>query len=317
MKKIRLGVLGAAKILEKSVGQSILLSPTVEFAGIAARDPDRARKLSNQFQTKAYTTYEELLADPSVDAVYIPLPVGLHHEWGLRALKAGKHVILEKSLTNSLEHAEELIELARSRSLLLMENIMCAHHRQHHVIQAEIQKGSIGRPRFLRAWFGIPALPADDIRHSKALGGGALHDLGVYVIWCARFFLGDEFKLLSKSLSVGNSGVDESGCVHLQGRSGIDASLTFGFSMDYRNEYEIWGSNGSLRTTRAFSIPRDLPPPVTLKQGQKEISLDLPPDDHFTNLLGDFARRIWEKDFESAYASIAAQAKAMELVRRS
>lgn len=314
MKPLRFGVLGAARIFEKYVGDALRACPDTELVGVAARDTARAEALATRFGGRAFASYESLLTSPDVDAVYVPLPIALHEAWALRAIEHGKHVLVEKSFTHTLTGAERVVAAAKARGVLVVENFMCAHHGQHARVRELIAGGRIGEPRVLRASFGIPALAPTDIRYQKDLGGGALLDVGAYTLFMGRFLFGEDAHIESARLVTGPSGVDELGTVHAR-FGNVHAVLGFGFGLEYQNEYSVWGAGGVLRVERAFSIPPTLPPPVTLRAGNTDTQLDFPADDHFKNALSDFAVRVRDRRFADAHAGVLAQARLVEAVR--
>jgi NDP-hexose-3-ketoreductase len=314
--KLRVGVLGAARILEKYVAAALAACPDTELAGIAARDASRAKALGERFRRASFDSYEALLSSPDIDAVYIPLPISLHEPWALRAIAAGKHALVEKSFTDSLAGAERVVAAAEKAGVLVAENFMCAFHPQHAAVRAELAAGRIGTPKTFHASFGIPALAPTDIRYSRELGGGALGDLGAYTLFMGRFLFGEDAEIHSASLTVGPSGVDELGTVHARFGS-VQATLEFGLGLEYRNEYRVWGSGGLIHVGRAFSIPPDMAPPVTVRVANTDTALALPAADHFIHALADFAARVRNKRFADAHAGVLAQARLLDAVRRA
>ncbi len=186
---LRIGVLGAA-----SINRDALLSPAsrvegVTVAAIAARDPARAAEYAAAHGIpRSFASYDALLADPEIDAVYVPLPAALHGEWTLRALAAGKHVLCEKPFTANAAEAERVRDAATASGLVVME----AHHASFHPLVARVRElaGTIGEIERGSSWFHVPIKPGSDIRWNLALGGGSLMDLGVYPLRLSRDVLG-------------------------------------------------------------------------------------------------------------------------------
>jgi dTDP-3,4-didehydro-2,6-dideoxy-alpha-D-glucose 3-reductase len=315
MKRVRIASLGAAKILGKYMAQAMKDCERTEFVGVASRDPARAREVVKQFGGRAFESYDALLRSQDVDAVYIPLPIALHEKWSLEALKHGKHILVEKSFSNGLAACERVLDLARKNNLLASENFMCAFHRQHHFVRSVISDGKIGEPKFFQAWFGCPGFPKDDIRYSKELGGGVLGDMGTYTVFMSRFFFGEDPQILSANLWSEDRTVDEFGSVHLNHASGVHSALQFGISLEYRNEYTIWGTKGYIRVERAYSIPPDQPPVILIRRQNEDEKPKLDSDDHFVNRLSEFAERIESGDFTPSYSAVWNQAVTMENVR--
>ena len=178
---VRIGALGAARITPEALIRPAAGNSEAEVVAVAARDLDRARQFATEHRIRsAYGSYEELLANPDVDAVYIALPNGLHGRWTKAAIRAGKHVLCEKPFTANAEEAESVAEAARGTGLVVME----AFHYRYHALVARmleiIRSGELGRITTLSAWLAFPLLPADDIRWNLSLAGGALMDAGCY-----------------------------------------------------------------------------------------------------------------------------------------
>jgi D-xylose 1-dehydrogenase (NADP+, D-xylono-1,5-lactone-forming) len=183
--RLRFGILGAADIARKALIPAIESAANAELVAIASRDRTRARAL---FGGWLAADYGELLEDPDVDAVYIPLPNGLHKEWTMRALAAGKHVLCEKPLANTAADAAEMAAAARASGTLLMEAVM---YRFHPRIQGVVEKLREKPPEDIWASFGFPLRERDNFRFDPDLGGGALLDVGTYTISLARWIYGE------------------------------------------------------------------------------------------------------------------------------
>lgn len=197
---VRIGVTGCADIARRRMLPAFAAAPGTEVAAVASRDPATAAAVADGYGCAAVTGYEALLEHPGVDAVYLPLPVSLHARWVERALYAGKHVLGEKPLTSSLRQTSDLVALARSLGLVLMENITFPHHSQHAAVRALVAGGAIGEPRTVTTAFAIPPLPPGNIRYRRDLDGGSLLDVGVHPLRAAQFFLGDDLEVDRKSV---------------------------------------------------------------------------------------------------------------------
>src|SRR5258707_284555 len=185
---LRIGMLGAARI-----GKSGLIDPAhsvseVRIVGVAARDPKRAHEYATRHKLPlVFDTYDELLADPEIDAVYNPLPNSLHAEWTIRALKAGKHVLCEKPFASNAEEAERMAQAAKDTGKVLSE----AFHFRYHPLMARIKEilaaGEIGTVRHLEAYMCFPLPEFGNIRYLFDLAGGSLMDAGSYPVSLLRF----------------------------------------------------------------------------------------------------------------------------------
>jgi predicted dehydrogenase len=289
--------------------------PQTRVTAIASRERDRAAELAAEYGCAA-TSYEDLLSRPDVDAVYIPTPAALHATWTERALRAGKHVLVEKPLTSDPAEAAELAELAAARSLVLMENIMFVHHGAHERVVELIRAGTVGELRHVRATFTIPRLPPRDIRMMPHLGGGALADVGIYPLRAAGYFLGLGLRVAGATLVMDQqSGVDTAGSVLLRSPDPdvVTAELTFGMRHAYESSYEICGSHGRIRVDRAFTPPADHAP-VAHVHTDGATEHRLPPEDQAHSTVRAFAAAALHEP-GSAHTAAQGAVWAVELAR--
>jgi predicted dehydrogenase len=192
--KARWGVLSTARIGTEKVIPAMQSGRYCEIAAIASRDLGRARAAANRLGIpKAYGSYEELLADSDVDAIYNPLPNHLHVPWSIRALEAGKHVLCEKPIALTAAEAQKLLDAARERpQLKVMEAFMYRHHPQWQRARQLVADGEIGELRTIQSFFSYYNADPADIRNVAEFGGGGLMDIGCYTISLSRFIFGTE-----------------------------------------------------------------------------------------------------------------------------
>lgn len=200
MKKIRLGILGTSEIAFRRFLPALKKHNEFEYIGVASRNIEKTKPFVEAYGGKGYSSYDELLQDKNIDAVYIPLPPALHFEWGKKALQAGKHILMEKPFCVNLQQTEELIELAKERNLAVHENYMFMYHKQLTKIKEIIDSGYLGKIRLYRIAFGFPMREKNDFRYNKELGGGALLDCGGYTLKLANYLLGDTTKVVCSNL---------------------------------------------------------------------------------------------------------------------
>lgn len=317
MSPVNFGILGAADIAKRYTGAALSAAHGSALAAIAARDVARAEDLAQRLGAQALGSYDEVIDDPSIDAVYIPLPIGLHAHWALRAIERGKHVLCEKSLAGSLDDALAIIGAAREAGVLVMENFMCTYHEQNLRVRELIRGGGIGRLAVAEFSFGFPPIAPDDLKYNAELQGGALNDAGAYCLKMARYHVPSTPEWVHAVWSSGTKEVDIQGAAMLGFTGGEVAHLAWGFDNDYRNESRFWGQSGQVEIDRSFSIPPDRRPAVTLvRNGQRE-DLDLEPMNHFTALIGDFVRRAESGETTDVLRELAVQAVMLEATRRS
>lgn len=294
MDKIRIGVMGCANIAKRSVIPAILqLKELFELKAIASRTHEKANDFASAFNVIPVVGYENLIDRNDIDAIYMPLPTGLHEEWITKALQSGKHVLAEKSLATDYATAQKLVELARSKSLLLMENFMFRYHSQHQMVWSHLKEGNVGSIRLFRSQFGFPPLSQDNFRYSSEDGGGSLLDAGAYTIRASSWFLGKGLKVMSATLYVDPvKKVDIYGNANLQSMDGIVAQVSFGFDNYYQCNYEFWGSMGRIYANKAFTPKIDEKPTISIEMQSGKNLMEMQPDNHFAKILQEFHKSI-------------------------
>ncbi len=247
----------------------------------------------------------------------MPLPTGLHHEWVIKTLEAGKHILVEKSFAQSYKSARTLVDLAQAKELLILENFLFPHHSQHRWVTELIARGKLGEIQLLRSTFGFPPLSKDDFRYNRDLGGGALLDAGAYVVKAATLFLGDDLTLLGAALKYDDEHrVDFYGDAMFKNPNGQVAQVSFGFNYYYQCHYELLGSKGKLIVDRAFTPPPGFRPVARLEYQDREQKFTLPSDNHYVNMLRFFASTVrYKQDFSTHWNALLRQAKLLGMIR--
>ncbi|HEV2281465.1 MAG TPA: Gfo/Idh/MocA family oxidoreductase [bacterium] len=295
MDQVRWGVLGVANIGMRVVLPAIQQSRNGRIVAIASRDAARAAEAAHRLGiARAYGSYAALLDDHEVQAVYVPLPNTLHHEWVLRCAAAGKHVLCEKPLTTSPENAQEMIAACARAGVRLMEAFMYRFHPRTERVVEMVARGVVGVPRLLRASFTFPVRePSRNIRFDPALGGGSLYDVGCYAVNVTRMLLGDPEQAFARGY-VGESGVDELvGAVLLFG-SGRVALLDCGLTMPRREEYEVVGTEGRLTIPKAF-LPGTGDAEIHLTRGAERTVLTVPGVNQYQLMVERFADAVLQE----------------------
>lgn len=312
MEPIGIGVLGAADIARRRTLPAVTKCAGLRLAAIASRDGAKARAFTDEFGGEPVAGYERVLEREDVRAVYIPLPNSLHEEWVRAALEAGKHVLVEKSFTAERSAARELVALARSRGLALMENFAFLHHTQHDQVRELVARGVVGEVRALSASFGIPRTDAGLIRYRRDLAGGALRETGCYPVRLSRFYLGDALRVVGAHLRLEkDGGVDLAGSVLLADDQGRTAQCDFGLDHAYRNTYAVWGSRGRVEVEWAFTPPPGHAPRIRLQRGDDREERVLAPADQFLRAVTAFAGACADPAAREAYATAAIHQAAM------
>jgi D-xylose 1-dehydrogenase (NADP+, D-xylono-1,5-lactone-forming) len=242
----RFGILSTARI-NRRVIEGAAASATVEIAAVASRDQARADAYAREWSIpRAYGSYDELLADDAVDAVYISLPNGMHCEWSIRALEAGKHVLCEKPMGSSPAEVEAVFDVAESRRLICMEAFMWRHHVQTRWLEELLADEVFGELRFVRAAFSFPMRDAEtNVRMRTDLDGGALMDLGCYCLSAIRLIAGEPERAVARHV-LSPSGVDIRTAATLALPGDVLAEFRCGMDMPDCSELEVIGSKGSV-----------------------------------------------------------------------
>lgn len=305
MNKIRIGVLCPSEIAFRRFMPALLKNECFEFVGISSASAEewfgkptddlvfsersKAQNFVDSYGGKLFSSYGQMLGSDEIDAVYIPLPPGLHFKWAKIALESGKHILLEKPFTTSLKDTEELITIAKRKNLAVHENYMFVYHTQLDWIKNKIAEGAIGDIRLIRIDFGFPFRGVNDFRYNKALGGGALLDCGGYTVKLAGMFLGDTAQVTASQLnSKDGFEVDIYGSATLTNDDGLTAQVSFGMDNSYKCSLEVWGSTGTIFTNRILTAPDGFEPTVIVKQGNEDQSYILPADDTFGKSIRHF-----------------------------
>ena len=242
---MRWGVLSTARITEKLVRSG----SGQEFVAVASRSPERAQAFAAEHGIpREHGSYEALLEDPDVEAVYVPLPNSMHVEWSVRALEAGKHVLCEKPMSRRPEDVQRAFDVAEREGLVLAEAFMWRHHPQLRRALELIAEGAIGRLRLVRAAFSFPLGDDADVRLQAGLDGGGLMDVGCYCVSGCRALAGAEPERVSAEQVIGGRGVEVDVALAATLRFPGDVLGVFdcGLALANRDELEAVGDAGSL-----------------------------------------------------------------------
>jgi D-xylose 1-dehydrogenase (NADP+, D-xylono-1,5-lactone-forming) len=247
------GVLSTANIGRAAVIPAIQASKNGTVSAIASRDPARARDFAAANAVdRSYGSYEALLDDEDVDAVYIPLPNSLHREWTLRAAAAGKHVLCEKPLGLSAAECVEMEQAARENGVLLMEAFMYRFHPRTDKVRELVRGGAIGPLRVIQSSFSFRLRNEDNIRMTPELGGGSLMDVGCYCVNVSRTLADAEPVEVQAFASWASTGVDDEMAGTLRFENGLFAQFDCALTLERRESYVAAGPDGHLSVASAF-----------------------------------------------------------------
>lgn len=279
MKKVRWGVLSTAKIGTKKVIPAMQQGRYSQIDAIASRNLDKARVAAAALDIpKAYGSYEALLADPDIDAVYIPLPNHLHVPWSLKAIEAGKHVLCEKPIGLSAAEAQTLLEASQQHpELKVMEAFMYRLHPQWQKAKQLVQSGAIGELRTIQTFFSYYNVNPADVRNQADIGGGGMMDIGCYCISLARFLFEAEPRRSHGIIEIDPTfGVDRLASGILDFGTGT-STFTCATQLAPYQRVNIVGTEGRVEIEIPFNAPNDRPTRLWYQHGDavNEISFDI------------------------------------------
>jgi predicted dehydrogenase len=275
MGKIRWGILSTAKIGIEKVIPAMQRGELCEVVGLASRSLEKAKSAADKLGiSRAYGSYEDLLADPEIDAVYNPLPNDQHVPWSIKALEAGKHVLCEKPIGLSAKQGRELADVAEKfPNLKVMEAFMYRHHPQWKLAKELVKSGKIGTLKTIQTFFSFFNDDPHNIRHDPAMGGGGLMDIGCYAISLSRWLFDLEPQRVLASVEIDpNWGVDRMASAILDFGHGGSSTFTCSMAVTAYQAVQIIGTEGRIELSEVpFNAPINLPCALRVQRNFGEI----------------------------------------------
>jgi len=265
MKMIKWGVLGTAYIFERDTAEGMRQAENCELYAIAGRSLEKAEAFKEKYGfQKAYGSYEELLADPEVEAVYVPMPNTLHKEWTIKALNAKKHVLCEKPLAPTAEEAAEMFAAAKANGVWLMEAFAYQHSPFVAAVREELDKGTIGDVRYMEAALITSDYDLSNIRMRREILGGSVYDIGVYSCSLILRMLGKEPEKVQAVSTFSEQNVDMFTSVLMEFEGNVRAQFNCGMVLATEknsalDRFQIHGTKGSIEAVKfGFNVPGQL-----------------------------------------------------------
>jgi len=278
MKMIKWGVLGTAYIFERDTAEGMRQAENCELYAIAGRSLEKAEAFKEKYGfQKAYGSYEELLADPEVEAVYVPMPNTLHKEWTIKALNAKKHVLCEKPLAPTAEEAAEMFAAAKANGVWLMEAFAYQHSPFVAAVREELDKGTIGDVRYMEAALITSDYDLSNIRMRRETLGGSVYDIGVYSCSLILRMLGKEPEKVQAISTFSEQNVDMFTSVLMEFEGNVRAQFNCGMVLATEknsalDRFQIHGTKGSIEAVKfGFNVPGQLQYRVKTFDGIDEI----------------------------------------------
>ncbi|UOQ85154.1 Gfo/Idh/MocA family protein [Gracilibacillus salinarum] len=322
MTKLRWGVLSTANIGVTQVIPAIRRSNNGEVVAIASRNEDKAKEVADKLNIpRTFDNYEALLQDSEIDAVYIPLPNGLHKEWVIKAAQYKKHVLCEKPVAITNEELAEMIQACDENGVIFMEAFMYQFHPQHQKVKELLEQGVVGEVAMMRANFSFYLDDRSNIRLNSELGGGAMFDVGCYTIHAIRNILNIE------PLSVYASGnyhpdleVDTTMAGVLHFDNGIVTSFDSSFDCISTQSYEIVGSTGRITVSSAFrpDTNEGMIAEIQVETADNEVEIFTESGDQYSLMVEDFASAVLhEQPLQYGIDKMRNQMKVLDAVYKS
>jgi predicted dehydrogenase len=288
---IRWGILGTADIAAGATIPGMQEAENAEPLAVASRSRERAEAYAEENGLpRVYGSYEDLLADPDIDAVYIPLPVAMHAEWSLKAADAGKPVLVEKPFTRTAEEARQVRDAFAERDLQLMEGIMYRYHPLTRNVKQMVDDGLIGQIRMVHAQFNADPGDPEDIRLRKETGGGALLDVGCYCVSVMRLLAGQEPESVKAQATFNENDVDVGFVGTMQFPDGVVGHLGAGLRTQFDCSYGVCGSKGRLLVDwGALCAWPGEEFPIKHWEGEEFEEISVPAANHYTLMIEDYS----------------------------
>lgn len=295
--RIRWGILSTANIARTEVIPAIQQSRNGVVAAVASRDLGRAQAFAQELGIPtAYGSYQDLIDDPNIEAIYNPLPNSEHAIWSIRCAQAGKPVLCEKPLASNADEAETMVRRFAERGLLLAEAFMYRYHPQTEQVKAMLEAGAVGELRVIEASFSFAIRSEDDIRLNKDLAGGALMDVGCYCVNLMRLMTGEEPQTVQAMARFGErSGVDETLTGLLDFPSGVLGHFDCSLRAQFKSGYEIRGSQGRILVEHGFRVEADREPVIRHWQGSRYEEIRVAAANAYTLMVEDFAEALLKR----------------------
>ncbi|MBC7812675.1 MAG: Gfo/Idh/MocA family oxidoreductase [Burkholderiales bacterium] len=293
-RQIRWGILSTANIGRKRVVPAMQAARNGRVVAVASRDVARAKSFADELSIPtAYGSYEELIADPNIDAIYNPLPNHMHTEWSIKSAEAGKPVLCEKPLASDAAEAQHMVDTFARLGIPLAEAFMYRFHPQTQRVKKMVDEGAVGDVRLISASFEFNVRDEDDIRLKAEMAGGSMMDVGCYCVSIARMITGEEpHRVTATANYEPNGGVDNIAGGTLHFPSGVIAVFDSGVRSYFTHRYEVRGTSGRIVVDEAFVINPTLPSKIRYWHddapgGYEEI--EIPAANSYTLMAEDFA----------------------------
>lgn len=315
-KCLNIGIWSVGKHALRNIFPAIALSPSIDLKGVYTRNKATRSTIAKAYQCEIFENKEQLLSSESIDAIYISSPNGTHYEQIKQCLENNKAVLVEKTALPSLYETKEIVALAKTRNLLVMEAFMYRFHCQFRRLKELLASEKYGKTLKVNCEFGFPHLAETDIRYSADLKGGALLDAGAYTLSASRNILGNQTVVKGAVIETeAEFTVDTKGFALLHSADASSAQCSWAFGGSYINEIRIWCEHAHLIVKRAFSKPPELDSEIEVwSNGDLVETVVTGPDNHFINMFEYFASQVFKQN-QFELEELLYQSQIMEAIK--
>lgn len=302
MPKVRFGILACSSVARRRTIPAILAAANAHLERIGSRSLEKAQRYAAEFGCGKSGTYEDVLRDDAVDAIYISTPPAEHEHWILEAARYGKHVYCEKPAVGSYAAACRITELFAAKGLRIMEGYMFRYHPQHRVVQDLIRGGRIGVPKLFQGWYLYPYPQGGNFRLQRTLGGGVFRDAAGYLVAAVMDIFSEKpTSVFCDMTTCDVSSVDDFVGMLIEFSGGRRAQTAAAFGLQYRSRYAITGTAGRVEVQRAFAVGADQAATIVLETDQKEETIEVSAADQFKLMIDDFSGELLGQSSEKRF----------------
>ncbi len=317
--KIRFGIIGCSDIARRKTIPAILNSDYATLHLLGSRSKEKAEQWATEFNVKFSGTYDDVLENDKVDAVYISLPFGLQSEWVTKAANSKKHIICEKSVTTSFELTQSVLDSCKKNQIKILEAFSFRFHPQHEKIHDLVEKDFTEFDTF-EGKFGFLSQNKEGFRFDKNLGGSGLNDMGCYVVCASRIFFNKEpERVVGKFIIDPDTGIDLEGNFILFFPDGKTAFGSYGYNKFYQSTYSVWGKTSLVELTRAYAIKQNIDSTILVHTDNGTDEIKIPWVDQTQIMIDEFSQVINVEKFPTFdyEKDLLYQSKVLEALRLS
>ncbi len=319
--KLNFGIIGCSSVANNSFIPALLKTKSAELESVGSRSKSKAKDFAKKFHSKNFGIYDDILENEKIDAVYISLPIALQEKWILKAAKAGKHVLCEKSSTTSFSSAQKIVTECKKNGTRIMENFPFVFHPQQTKIQQLINSKKLGKTFSFSGKFGFNLnFSSNDFRFKKELGGGILNDVGCYMISASKFIFQSVPLRIFCNLEYNKKyKIDTKGTIHMTFPNGNSAIGQFGYSNKFQSNYNIWSEKSIITADKAFNIKPNQSTKISIISEKNSKIIQVKKYDQFKLLLDYFCKKIQNNSSDNSLFedSLLKQALIMQYARKS